>query len=192
MPNCKIHEKVGYDLSKKIGVYSYDYFLGLLAPDAPNLEGFAPREERWMAHERDGDRVVWRKKIKKFYDQEKTHYPKDFILGYYIHLLTDIVYDDFFYDQVREEIQKEMGYKNAHEEMREDMDKYHFQEWEEVKEILQKEESSYDILNISKERLKKWKEKVISQKEKEEESHWIKENLIKELEERVYEELKKV
>ena len=97
MPSIIIHEKVGETIGKQLGIHSYDYYLGLLAPDAPNLEGFGSKEERWMAHQRRKDRDEWREAILKFYHQEKDHYPKDFIKGYYIHVLTDIVYDSFFY-----------------------------------------------------------------------------------------------
>ena len=66
MPTINIHEKVGYDISKKMGFHSYDYFLGLLAPDAPNVDGFAPKEERWMAHQRRKDYDEWRASLHRF------------------------------------------------------------------------------------------------------------------------------
>ena len=43
MPNVMIHEEVGYYLSKKLNKNSYNYFLGIIAPDAPNTYGFGKK-----------------------------------------------------------------------------------------------------------------------------------------------------
>ena len=191
MPNIMIHEKVGYYISKKININSYDYYLGLLAPDTPNLEGFAPKEERWMAHQRKKDYDEWRSSILSFYNREKNNYPKDFILGYYIHLLTDIVYDDFLYLKVREEILKEYDMDKTHDIMRKDMDKYFFNEINDIKEILNSSEKSYDILNISSKKLILWKEKEMSLWDHLNTSKYINDEIICFLEEEVYNELVK-
>ena len=84
MPSISIQEKVGYEIGKILSISSYDYYLGLLAPDAPNLEGFASKEERWRAHQRRQDYHEWREALDRFYIQEKDHYPHDFLLGYYL------------------------------------------------------------------------------------------------------------
>ena len=60
MPNITIHEKIGYELSKELNTNSYDYYLGLLSPDTPNLNGFGPKEERWASHVRRKDLNEWR------------------------------------------------------------------------------------------------------------------------------------
>lgn len=46
MPSLIIHQKIGYEISKKLLLNSYDYYLGIIAPDAPNVDGFAPKVER--------------------------------------------------------------------------------------------------------------------------------------------------
>ncbi len=189
MPNIMIHEKVGNYISKKINVNSYDYYLGLLAPDAPNLEGFAPKEERWMAHQRRKDYDEWREALISFYNREKDNYPKDFILGYYIHILTDIVYDDFLYLKVREEILKEYDLEKSHDIMRKDMDKYYFEEIEDIKKILNSSNSSYDILNISSKKILLWKEKEMSTWDHSNTSKYITKEITCFLEEQVYNEL---
>lgn len=189
MPNIMIHEKVGYYISNKININSYDYYLGLLAPDTPNLEGFAPKEERWMAHQRKKDYYEWRESLLSFYNREKDNYPKDFILGYYIHVLTDIVYDDFLYLKVREEILKEYDMEKSHDIMRKDMDKYFFKEINDIKEILSNSEVSYDILNISSKKLLLWKEKEMSLWDHFNTSKYITDEIICFLEEEVYNEL---
>lgn len=163
MPNIMIHEEVGNFISKKLNINSYDYYLGLLAPDAPNLEGFAPKEERWMAHVRKKDLKEWRLSINNFYKQEKDNYSKDFLIGYYIHILTDIIYDDFLYSNIREKILFD-GYKleESHQVMLKDMNKYYFKEINNIKEILKNNDLSYNIQNIDKELLTAWKLKQIN------------------------------
>ena len=191
MPNIMIHEKVGDYIGKQLNINSYDYYLGLMAPDAPNLEGFAPKEERWMAHQRRKDYDEWRKSIISFYQKEKENYPKDFLLGYYIHVLTDIVYDDYFYLEVRKEILKNYSLEESHQIMREDMNKYYFDEINTIKRILQEKEDSYNILNISKSLLIKKKEKEISTWINHNTSKYITEDVIHSLQVKVYEEVLK-
>jgi len=189
MPNITIHEKVGYEIGKRMNIHSYDYYLGLMAPDTPNLEGFAPKEERWMAHQRKKDYDEWRKSILDFYQKEKENYPKDFLLGYYIHILTDIVYDDYFYIKVREYILKDYTMEEAHQVMRQDMNKYYFKELEEIKEVLLSSKKSYNILNIEEEKLLLWKEKELSLWKEEESCKYISKEIIEKLIEQVYNEL---
>lgn len=190
MPSAIIHEKVGYLLGKKLNANSYDYYLGLLAPDSPNLNGFAPKEERWPAHVRRKDLNEWREALLKFYLASKNNYPKDFILGYYIHILTDIVFDDFFYKKIRKEI-KMQGYskEDAHQIMSNDMEEYYFIEFDEIKEVLKNNQIAYNINNISKELLTSWKDKIINVPIKSNKREFVTEEVIENLAHIVYEEL---
>lgn len=192
MPSAIIHEKVGYLLGKKLNINSYDYYLGLLAPDSPNLNGFAPKEERWPAHVRRKDLNEWREALLKFYLASKNNYPKDFLLGYYIHILTDIVFDDFFYKKIRKEI-KMQGYskEDAHQIMSNDMEEYYFNEFDEIKEVLKNNQISYNINNISKELLTSWKDKIINAPIKSNKREFVTEEVVENLANIVYEELLK-
>lgn len=190
MPNVKIHERVGNYIGKKINKNSYDYYLGLLAPDSPNVDGFAPKEERWMAHQRRKDYDDWREEISKFYDLQKSYYPEDFLLGYYIHVVTDIVYDDYFYLDIREKILEEIPLDKSHDVMRKDMDEYYDEDLDRIKNILKENDTSYDILNISKKELQRWKEKEINSWNPPSSCKYITEDILKDLEEKVYEEIK--
>lgn len=192
MPSAIIHEKVGYLLGKKLNVNSYDYYLGLLAPDSPNLNGFAPKEERWPAHVRRKDLNEWREALLGFYLESKNNYPKDFLLGYYIHILTDIVFDDFFYKKIRKEI-KMQGYskEDAHQIMSNDMEEYYFNEFDEIKEVLKNNQISYNINNISKELLISWKDKIINAPIKSNKREFVTEEVVENLAHIVYEELLK-
>ena len=162
MPNIMIHERVGLFVSSEFGLSSYDFFLGVLAPDAVNLNGFAPREVRWLSHQRRSDYREWREAIRSFYLQKKGTISDDFLFGYYVHVLTDIVFDEFFYLDIREKILED-GFRlqDAHFLMREDMDKYSFSEISDIIKKLYGSQSSFEILNISSNFLLKWKEKCI-------------------------------
>lgn len=191
MPSCVIHEEVGYYLSKKLNLNSYDYYLGLLAPDSPNYKSFAEKNVRWIAHQRSSDYNEWRNNIKKLYSKEITNYSKDFILGYYIHILTDIIYDEFIYLKVRKKIIDEgISLDNSHNEMSSDMEKYSFIGIKDVINILNSSDKTYDILNISKDIMTLWKERKLVEFNMINNSKYITEDIINELNEMVYEEVK--
>lgn len=190
MPNIMIHEEVGYYISKKININSYNYYLGILAPDSPNLEGFAPKVERWTAHARRKDYNEWRNSLKDLYNNYKDKIDNDFLIGYYIHILTDIVFDDYFYLDIREKILQD-GYKleESHQVMLDDYNKYYFNEIEGIKEILNSSNESFNINNINKELLIKWKNKSINNLSKNNTSKYITNEVINNLNEKVYKEL---
>lgn len=190
MPNIMIHEKVANYIAKKININSYNYYLGVLTPDAPNTYGFAPKIDRWTAHIRRKDYNEWRNSLIDFYNENKEKYEYEFLLGYFIHILTDIVFDDFLYLKVREEILKDnIKLEESHDVMRLDMDNYYFNEIEQIKEILKSKNTTYDINNISKELLLEWKILSIQSFVNENKSKYITEEIIKDLEKQVYNEL---
>jgi len=170
MPNIRIHEEVAYIYTRNHKEYDNKYFyLGVLAPDSPNLEGFAPKVERWTAHQRDKDYDEWERKIKKFYIENKDNYNKYFIFGYLFHVITDIVYDRDIYLDVREIIMKDnISLEDSHNVMRKDMDYYgtNFKEFDYIKNKLLELDEYYDILNISKEKLEAWTKLNLEEQEK--------------------------
>ena len=170
MPNIRIHEEVAYIYTRNHKEYDNKYFyLGVLAPDSPNLEGFAPKVERWTAHQRDKDYDEWERKIKKFYIENKDKYNKYFIFGYLFHVITDIVYDRDIYLDVRKIIMKDnVSLEDSHNVMRKDMDYYgtNFKEFDYIKNKLLELDEYYDILNISKEKLEAWTKLNLEEQEK--------------------------
>ena len=72
MPSSNIHLKVAYELNKRLNINSIDFIVGNIAPDAVNINGFAPREERWTAHLRDKDLDTWIEKMLNI-----THYQRN-------------------------------------------------------------------------------------------------------------------
>ena len=169
MPNIRIHEEVAYLYTRKHRDFDNKYFyLGVLAPDTPNLNGFAPKEERWTAHQRAKDYNEWERKIKKFYIENKDNYNKYFIFGYLFHVITDIVYDRDIYLDVREKILEDnISLEDSHNVMRKDMDYYgtNFKEFDYIKDQLEEIDEYYDILNIKKDKLEEWTIKNLKEEE---------------------------
>ena len=193
MPNIRIHEEIAYLYTRKYKEYDNSYFyLGVLAPDTPNLYGFAPKEQRWEAHQRNKDLDIWENKIKKFYIDNKNIYNRYFIYGYLFHVITDIAYDKYFYLKVRENIIKDnIPIENAHQVMIKDMDYYgsNFKEFVNIKKQLLDITEYYEILNIKKEQLKEWTQLNIKNIKKKESKYLTKE-LINSLELKVEQMLK--
>lgn len=188
MPTTMIHEKIAYDLARKHPeLDTSDFYLGILAPDTPNLHGFAPKEMRWTSHLRDSDLSIWKDNIKKFY-KETSIYPKNFLIGYYLHIYTDIIVDEKFYLPVTSKIIE----KDSHQRYLLDMDYYahNLKESKFFKEIKSKleETSSYDIRNISAKDLTLFKEQFLSKTYPNEEPKYITDELIKEIDSEIEKE----
>ena len=158
MPSSNIHLKVAYELNKRLNINSIDFIVGNIAPDAVNINGFAPREERWPAHLRDKDLDTWIENAKTFYKQNEGKIDNNFLLGYTSHLLTDVLHDKYLYMNQKEQILKDTkcNIEDAHDILREDMNNYSFKEFYEIKDSLLEYENRYEILNIDKEKLNKW------------------------------------
>lgn len=192
MPNTVVHEEVGYYLSKKLDTSSYEYYLGLMAPDAVNVEHFANKQERWTSHVRDKDLNIWKENLKKFYKEEKNKINNDFLLGYTIHILTDIVYDEYFEEKIHKEILKNNQEKDYWYIKWSDMDKYSFKEQSTINTILLKNNNYIEIKNITKEKLLKWKEKYLKNQSNLNKSLYFNQKIIDNLNIRVEEKLKEI
>lgn len=192
MPNIRIHEEVAYIYTRTHKEFdNKNFYLGVLAPDTPNLNGFGKKEERWTAHQRDKDYDIWENKIKTFYVENKNKYDKYFIFGYLFHVITDIVYDRDFYLDVREIILKDnISLEDSHNVMRQDMDYYgtNFKEFDYIKNKLLELDEYYDILNINKDKLEQWTKKNL-QKEEIIQPKYINNEIINKLEKIVEKEL---
>lgn len=192
MPNTVVHEEVGYYLSKKLDISSYEYYLGLMAPDTVNVEHFANKQERWTSHVRDKDLNIWKENLKKFYKEERNKINNDFLLGYTIHILTDIVYDEYFEEKIHKEILKNNQEKDYWYIKWSDMDKYSFKEQSTINTILLKNNNYIEIKNITKEKLLKWKEKYLKNQSNLNKSLYFNQKIIDNLNIRVEEELKEI
>ena len=167
MPTSVIHEIVGKKLTNKYKkLDNYNFYLGNIAPDSVNINGFAPKEERWFAHLRDKDLNIWKENIIDFYNTNKDKYEESFFIGYITHIMTDIIYDELFYDKVVKPMKKiNLEGHEAHLYMLDEMNAYGINnvEYNEVLNCLKKNNNYYDIRNINKKIMEEWKLKIINQ-----------------------------
>ncbi len=88
MPTAAIHEEVTYLITRKYSkLDTSDFYLGVIAPDSINLEGFAPKEIRWTSHLRAKNLDIWLENVKEFYQNNKNNYNEYFLLGYILHII---------------------------------------------------------------------------------------------------------
>lgn len=167
MPTVLIHEEVAYNIAKKYQeLDNKDFYLGALAPDSVNLNGFASKEIRWNSHLRRENLDEWFENVKKFYNENKDKYNKYFLLGYILHLITDIVHDKYFYQNIRNEMTKDnINETDQHQLLRNYMFEYgyldennHIRNY--IKELLNSH-SGYNIKNITQEDMIAWKNECL-------------------------------
>lgn len=72
------------------------FFLGSVAPDAVNMDGFADKPIRWAAHLREQNLDSWQENAIKFYKANTEIYEKSFLKGYVFHIITDIIWDRIY------------------------------------------------------------------------------------------------
>ena len=192
MPTFVIHEKVGFDIGKKINLHSYNYYLGLLAPDSNKIRVALTDEDRYRSHLRDRDYNKWRLQLKEFYIDNIDNYDNDFLMGYIIHILTDIVYDEFFYSTVINSMKKDcLCTSSYHQSMFMDMDNYYFKELYGINDILKNSSITYDILDIKRGEMKRWKNLQIGRSKHKNTCIYITKDIFKGIEEKVIEELER-
>ena len=108
MASIMIHLAVAYRLAQSEGFCSTairdrgSYYLGAVAPDAVNMDGFAPKALRWAAHRREKTVKEWYHSIAGFW---KTHLQNnrinpDLLLGYVVHILTDAAFDETLHNPI--------------------------------------------------------------------------------------------
>ncbi|MCR5607098.1 MAG: hypothetical protein K6F69_09835 [Treponema sp.] len=99
MPSSLYHLNVAYLIAQADkSLYTPEYFLGAIAPDCVNLNGFAPKNIRWQAHNRAIDLDKWEENVYQLYKKEKygaidSVQFNDFLLGFVTHIFTDIQAD---------------------------------------------------------------------------------------------------
>jgi len=192
MPNFVIHEKVGYDIGKILNKYSYNYYLGLLAPDSNKIRVYLSDKERWYSHVRVKDYDSWKILLKNFYYDNIEYFDKDFLLGYIIHILTDIIYDVYYYNDVINRMKNDcICTDNYHQLMFMDMDNYYFDELYGIMDILRNGSTTYKIQNIKNSEMRRWKNLEISRVGRYNTCYYINDEIIKGLEEKVMNELLK-
>ncbi len=95
MPGAVTHLKAAHVFLEITGIPLNQplFFLGSVSPDSVNINGHAPKSVRWPAHLRDADLAVWECNAKKFYEENSGKVNESYLLGYIMHIITDIVWD---------------------------------------------------------------------------------------------------
>ena len=107
MPSILFHEFVGYRIAEKYKKFdTNNFYLGLMVPDSVNAYGFASKEERWRTHRRDADLDVWQKNIIDFFYENNGKFEESYLVGYVVHVLTDIVCDRIYQSELYPELLK--------------------------------------------------------------------------------------
>ena len=193
MPIISIHEEVALLIAKKYKeLDTNDFYLGAMAPDSVNLEFFAPKEDRWTAHLRKRDLTDWRINLRKYYDKNKNNYPRAFILGYITHVLTDIIYDDLYYDNIKElEDADNIPDELSHQVQGTDMEHYSSisRYKDEIKEKLKAIDKFYEILIITTKTMELFRDKELNKNYEVIEPKYINEQLLVDITNSVIEEL---
>ena len=193
MPIISIHQEVALLITKKHkDLDKSDFYLGAMAPDSVNLEFFAPKEDRWTAHLRKKDLTDWRINLRKFYDKHKNNYPREFLLGYITHVLTDIIYDDFYYDDIKlledaDNIPDELSHQVQGTDMEHyaSVSKYK----DKIKEKLKEINKFYEILIITPKTMELFRDKELNRTYEVIEPTYINEQLLINISNSVLEEL---
>ena len=101
MPSIMFHELIGYKFAKKNKQFDCNcFYLGLIVPDSVNAYGFAEKDARWKAHARDKDLDKWQENIVKFYRENEENFEQGYITGYLVHVLTDIICDKIYIEEL--------------------------------------------------------------------------------------------
>ena len=116
MPSILFHEFIGYKIAKKYPIYdTNNFYLGLMVPDSVNAYGFASKEDRWRTHVRDENLDIWEENIINFYKDNKGKYEQTYLMGYVVHVLTDIICDRIYQTELYPKLlEKGFDYHSAY------------------------------------------------------------------------------
>ncbi len=97
MPGPITHLKAVYLYNKAHSeCFGPAIYLGAISPDSVNINGHAPKAIRWPAHLRVADLDAWTENAREFYNNNKGKTDEDFLKGYILHIITDILWDKEF------------------------------------------------------------------------------------------------
>lgn len=106
MASIMIHLQAAHRLLQPGGllcgkiIHPSNYYLGVIAPDSVNLDGFAEKEIRWSAHLRAKTPKEWYQNIGTFYQKQQDKSDHDLLLGYIIHNITDAAFDETLHNPI--------------------------------------------------------------------------------------------
>lgn len=168
MPSSVVHLKICDLMKDELNINNpAEFYLGGIAPDAVNLEGFAPEDVRYAAHIRSKDYNVWKKNISEFCRKNDFKGNMDFFKGYVFHILVDIAWDEAVQPQLFAYLKKS-GYSADEFKKLKWQELYRFnnvlckEDWyNQVTDELKKAEC-FDIAGLSAEQIKKYRDYIIN------------------------------
>lgn len=95
MASSMIHIVVANEINKKLNRDKSKLLIGTIAPDISKLIG----ETKVKSHFQDRDDNI--PNLDKFLEKYKDNLDDDFVLGYYIHLLTDYLWFKYFMTEIK-------------------------------------------------------------------------------------------
>ena len=112
MASALIHIAVASKINKKIKRKESEYLIGSIAPDIAKIVGIS----RNITHFQDKNKDY--PNLDRFLSKYEKHLNNDFVMGYYIHLLTDYFWYKYFFTEIikGKEITKKDGTKEKLEE----------------------------------------------------------------------------
>lgn len=162
MPSILFHMRVGYKFAQKYNEFdTKEFYLGLTVPDAVNCHGFAEKDKRWSAHKRDASLDIWQENILKFFNENKGVFDEHYLMGYLVHVLTDIVCDRIYQSELYPMlVERGYDYSSAYSYYEEGIEKYensmissHW--WEYAKKLI-KEAIPVKINDIDEMQISDW------------------------------------
>lgn len=169
MPTILFHELIGYKFAKKHKEFDTpNFYLGLIVPDSVNAYGFASKEKRWPAHLREKSLEKWQENIIDFYKSNEKNFEKCYLTGYVVHVLTDILCDKVYQQELYPNLIKEgFNYDTAYSFYKEGIDKLENSNinstwWEYTKKSFQAGEIR-KINEITVDMIEDWIENVLNQ-----------------------------
>ena len=108
MASCMIHLYAGWLYAQKNTEFldHPNFYLGCILPDCVNLGGFAKKEIRWHSHLRAADLSQWEENALAFYQKNRDSISAPLLTGYVIQILTDILWDRYFHEEIWSQAQK--------------------------------------------------------------------------------------
>lgn len=130
-----------------------EFYLGSISPDAIHMRQNSTSEDKSISHfHAEGD--IWKENVLNFIKQNRTKPNYNFLLGYGIHILTDIIWYETIYAKFKSDYYKDsspiqdarMAYYNDTDQL--DFELYKICKWRKNIWDLLEEATPYDVDDI--------------------------------------------
>ncbi len=193
MPLPMVHLGTARVYAKDFSVLSYcpEYYLGCISPDAIHVRENIDKKDKRITH-LHAEGPEWENNVINFLKQNRNKKNYSFLLGYGIHILTDIIWWETVYIKFKQKYEKDMNpiqdlktaYYNDADQL--DFELYKNSEWCETIWTLLKKSESFSVEGLLEKReISAWKNHTLTYFDIEESKHKkpIKYFTIEELEE---------